>query len=227
MNIERRILPKGDNFRVGRREDVAGICDHVTEGTAASAISWFNTPRADVSSHYLVKKDGGIIQFVEETDEAWAQGRVSNPTAKIVLARPGKNPNSYLISIEHEGKGDSDLTDAQRTASAELHADIARRHKFPLDRDHVIGHHEVYDKKSCPGKIDLDALVREARTFLTAPGAIAPPPPTLVYSEFFGDWLIVVRKVSDREWYFVPFKDVGVRVTPTRAQTPFSAMRRA
>lgn len=227
MKIEKRILPKGDNFRVGRREKVAGIADHVTEGTAASVISWFNTPAADVSSHYMVQKDAKIVQFVEEADEAWAQGRVHNPTAKLVLDRPGKNPNSYLISIEHEGDGSHDLTDAQRTASAELHADIARRHGFPLDRTHVIGHHEVYDLKSCPGKIDLDRLVNEAQTFLTAPpsGVVVPPPPTLVYSEFFHDWLIVVRRVSDHDWYFVPVKDIGTRITPTKAQTPLSAMR--
>lgn len=227
MKIEKRLLTGGDNYRVGRREDVAGIADHVTEGTAASVISWFNTPAADVSSHYMVKKDGGIIQFVDEGDEAWAQGRVHGATAKLVLARPGKNPNSYLISIEHEGSGNADLTDAQRTASAELHADIALRHKFPLDRDHVIGHHEVYDLKSCPGKIDLDKLVKEALTFAAEPSTIAPPPPMLVYSAFFTDWLIVVRKVSDQEWYFVPFKEVGTRVTPTRAQTPLSSMRHA
>lgn len=227
MKIEKRLLPKGDNYRVGRREEVAGIAIHVTEGTAASAISWFNTPAADVSSNYLVKKDGGIIQFVEETDEAWAQGRVDQPTAKLVIARGAKNPNSYLISIEHEGSGSSDLTAAQRTASAELIADVARRHKFPVDREHVIGHHEIYSLKACPGKIDVDKLVQEARTFAQQPSRITPPPPTLVYSDYFEDWLLVVRKVSDREWYFVPVKEVGTRVTPTRAQTPLSAMRTA
>lgn len=227
MKIEKRLLPKGANYRVGRRENVVGIGIHVTEGTADSAIAWFNTPAADVSSHYLVTKRGGIIQFVDETDEAWAQGRVDHPTAKLVLARLGMNPNAYLISIEHEGDGQHDLTDAQRTASAELVADIARRHKFPVTREHVIGHHEIYSLKSCPGKIDVDQLVRLAQTFAASPARIAPAPPTVVYSDYLGDWLIVVRRVSDTDWWFVPVKEVGTRVTPTRAQTPLSAMRTA
>jgi hypothetical protein len=50
-----------------------------------------------------------------------------------------------------------------------------------------------------------------------------PPPPRVVWSDFLDDYLVVVRVVSNREWYFVPLKYV-LKLVPTKATTPLSAM---
>lgn len=220
MQIEQQLLSV--NFRHGRRAAVDRIVIHVTEGDADSVVSWFNNPKAEVSAHYMVRKDGVIVQFVREEDEAWAEGRIDEPTAKVVLARPNVNPNSYCISIEHEGTGREDLTGAQRAASIALVRDIAMRYKIPLDRDHVLRHHEIYALKSCPGAINVDTLVADA-------AEVAPPaPPTprdfprVVYSPYFGDYLIVTRYDGDTDWSFVPWKSLAGR--GDRAQTPLSIM---
>ncbi len=34
---------------------------------------------------------------------------------------------------------------------------------IPTDREHVIGHHELFAEKDCPGNLDVDRLIRECR----------------------------------------------------------------
>jgi N-acetylmuramoyl-L-alanine amidase len=207
------------NFRAGRvsKYDVDTIVIHVTEGDIGSVRSWFNNPEAQASAHYCVTRDGTIVQFVREEDTAWHAGRVSNPTAGIVKERLPANPNGYSIGIEHEGSGDEELTDPQRAASLFLIRDIAKRHTIPLDRRHIIRHHEVFSAKSCPGAIDVDRLVQEA----AQPGTVVGKAPRVVYSPQLRDYLVVTRYVSDTEWSFVRAKDLP---NGTAAGAPLSTM---
>lgn len=162
MIITEDILPI--NFERGRKGAFPpdAIVIHVTEGDARSVRSWFKDPVANVSSHYMTTKVGGIIRFVREADTAWANGRVDHPTASLVLQRPGINPNWWTISIENEGSGKEELPDLQRKALLWLIRDIAsRNHRITFDRTHILGHHEIYSKKTCPGAISVDRIVRE------------------------------------------------------------------
>lgn len=201
-NLTKRILPI--NHTPGRPRPVDMIVVHVTEGSASSVRSWFAAVQAQVSAHYMVCVDGTIDQFVAEDDQAWHAGRVDHPTAPLVLERPHVNPNAYSIGIEHEGTGTDPLTAPQRAASVELIRDICRRRNIPIDRRHIVGHHEVYALKTCPGAIDVNALV-----LLAASAGLIPTPerPTIVWSGYLHDYVIVTRVVSDREWYFIPLRD--------------------
>lgn len=218
MKIESKLLTiNHGKGRGGRQIDAVVI--HVVAGRTGSMTAmreWFKNPASNVSAHYGISRSGGIEQYVREEDTAWANGRVLRPRAALVLERPGVNPNLYTVSVEHEGLGDADLTDLQREASAWLVADVARRNDFPISRRHVLRHDEIYAAKSCPGKIDVDAIVRLA---LQETGR--PAPPRLVWSDYFKDWLIVTRVISDAEWYFVPAKSLSGE---QRAQTPLSRM---
>lgn len=152
------------NFQRGRkgRFPVDTIVIHVTEGDAESARSWFHNPASQVSAHYLVTKKAVIYHFVHESDTAWGNGRVVDPTAQSVIDRVGSNPNWWTISIEHEGDGTTELTIPQRQASLWLMKDIqTRHHRIVFDRHHILGHHEIYAPKSCPGAISVDRLVKE------------------------------------------------------------------
>jgi N-acetylmuramoyl-L-alanine amidase len=134
---------------------------HIMEGTLAGTDSWFNDPRSKVSTHYGIGRNGQIHQYVGESDTAFHVGRRSNPTWKRIKSA---NPNLYTIGIEHEGKANSEWPDAMYQASAALIRDVCTRWSIPIDRDHVIGHREIYDRKSCPGHVvDLDRLVKMAR----------------------------------------------------------------
>jgi N-acetylmuramoyl-L-alanine amidase len=86
------------------------------------------------------------------------------------------SPNLYTIGIEHEGTRSSEWPEAMYAASAGLLADIARRWSIPLDRDHVVGHCDIFAPKHfCPGKANLDRLIDEARARLVegAPNFVA------------------------------------------------------
>jgi hypothetical protein len=230
LSINEKLL--AINFARGRKSDYAVdmIVIHVTEGSAASAVAWFNDPESEVSAHYMVRKDGVVVRFVKEDDTAWHAGRVSDPTAKLVLARAPANPNGYSIGIEHEGNGSEPLTLAQRIASVSLIRDICARRAIPIDRTHIVGHHEIYAPKFCPGAISVDALVKEAAS-APAPAPVTPIPtpgqiPRVVYSPFLGDFLVVTRYVADDDWSFVPARLVGRFVEGDRAATRLSQMPR-
>jgi N-acetylmuramoyl-L-alanine amidase len=135
---------------------------HTTDGTYDSAASWFANPRSGVSAHYLVGLDGRVAQLVDEADTAHHAGRIRDPTASLV---DEPNPNLYTIGIEFEDGGyplGVDRPDAQYAAGAALISGIAARWGIPLDRDHVIGHREVFAAKDCPGNLDVQRLVSEA-----------------------------------------------------------------
>jgi N-acetylmuramoyl-L-alanine amidase len=158
--VRRLATPNQEHGRSGRAP--LGIVLHTTDGSFEAAAAWFSKPESGVSAHYLVALDGRVAQFVDEADTARHAGRVSNPTASIY---DGTNPNLYTIGIEFEDGGDPHTVRrpaAQYEAGAELIAAVASRWGIPLDRDHVVGHRELTDRKACPGNLDVDALTTRA-----------------------------------------------------------------
>jgi N-acetyl-anhydromuramyl-L-alanine amidase AmpD len=161
VDIERRVTPHFAEGRGGHRP--RAIVVHTTVGSFASAASWFEHAESGVSAHFLVGLDGRVAQFVDENDTARHTGRVKDPTASFLSA---ENPNLYTIGIEFEDGGDPEgveRTDPQYAGGAALIRAMAERWAIPLDRDHVVGHREIYAAKSCPGNLDIDRLLREAR----------------------------------------------------------------
>ncbi|QFY13581.1 amidase [Nonomuraea phyllanthi] len=105
---------------------------HVTQGSYAGTISWFQNPSAQVSAHYVVKSsNGAITQMVREKDIAWHAGNWTY--------------NTRSIGIEHEGyvSDASWFTDAMYRASAALTKAICDKYGIPKDRTHIIGHNQV------------------------------------------------------------------------------------
>lgn len=136
---------------------------HIMEGTLAGTDSWFRNPASKVSAHYGIGKNGEIHQYVKETDTAWHAGRVNAPGWQLIKRSTNGmfiNPNYYTIGIEHEGNESSDWTDAMYESSSSMIKAICSRWNIPIDRNHVIGHHEIYSLKTCPGsKVSLQKLV--------------------------------------------------------------------
>ena len=159
------------------------IVDHITEGSAQSAISWFTSSTNKVSSaHFLVARSGEIYQFVKIEDNAWANGistkDIMNATATIVREM-GVNPNWYSVSIEHEGvysKTHGKLTDNQLEATIWLHQYIIEYVKrkwnieIPIDRKHILGHCEISPRRkpNCPGEgYPFDQIIQSLKSKIT------------------------------------------------------------
>ena len=162
MNIQKKLLTV--NFSTAKNQKI-GICIHTMVGTLDGTDSHFRNVASEVSSHYGVDLDRDLIyHWVEEDHTAWAQGIVSGPTNKLVLEKGG-NPNAYFISIEcADGRNPAGADRSkQKKWLSELVADIAKRNGVPLDRDHVCGHKEIYNKKTCPGNINVDEIVELAK----------------------------------------------------------------
>jgi N-acetyl-anhydromuramyl-L-alanine amidase AmpD len=125
------------NFTASSRPSVYipnRIVIHVTQGSYAGAIGYFQNPSAQASAHYVMRSsDGAATQSVRERDVAWHAGNWDY--------------NTKSFGIEHEGFVDNPswFTDAMYRASAQLAASQVRKYSIPVDRQHIIGHNEVPD----------------------------------------------------------------------------------
>ena len=123
--------------------DVRWIVIHTTEGTTASAVQRFTNPAELASAHYLVSRDGSIIQFVQNKDVAYAAGNLAY--------------NNRSINIEHERYGTNNWTEAQFAASTNLVKWLLQRYNVvltfptgiapanPASGSGIIGHVQVPD----------------------------------------------------------------------------------
>ena len=135
----------GSNYGIASRTafDIKWIVIHTTESTAASAISWFQNAASEVSTHYIVKRDGTVVQLVHDKDIAYHAGNLPY--------------NQQSIGIEHERYSGADCTPAQYSASAALVGWLTSEYDVELafpdgvapagvaDGSGIIGHNQVPD----------------------------------------------------------------------------------
>ena len=147
------------------------ICWHIADGTYNGTIGWEKNPASQVSSHFVLGKNGEVAQLVPLDMAAWTQGGIRNPTHPYVKSHPSVNPNQYCVSIECEGfwkETKGKLTDAQFNSAVELTKHIVSEVKklynvdIPIDREHIIGHCEIntVTRSHCPGELfPFDELI--------------------------------------------------------------------
>lgn len=93
-----------------------------------------------VSAHFVVRRDGELLQFVSCEARAWHAGRSA--------WRGRENCNDFSIGIELEGLEGESFEAAQYDALATLIGELARRHAIGA----VVGHeHVAPGRKFDPG----------------------------------------------------------------------------
>lgn len=140
------------NFRAGRngRRPLA-IVDHITAGSYPGCLSWMQNPASQGSAHYLVLRDGRILQLVKDEDTAWHAGIANKPNWSLY---DGSNPNYYTLGIEHEGQPGDELTGAQYQSTLWLHRQLlAKCPAITIDDQNIIGHNRIdsVNRPNCPG----------------------------------------------------------------------------
>ena len=97
-----------------------------------------------VSAHVLIRRDGGIVQFVPFHRRAWHAG-TSNYKGR-------ENCNDFSIGIELEGTDTLPYEDTQYRVLAAL-IDALRIAYPDLSKQRIVGHSEIApDRKTDPGQ---------------------------------------------------------------------------
>lgn len=127
------------NYAVGRN-GVAITMDviHTTEETAADTLSIFQNPSRQVSSNYLVNRDGSVWQFVADANTAYHCGNSSYNRASIGIEMEGWAEGSPLEDYSWQ-------TPEQWQSLEALVSCLHGAYAIPLDRAHLIGHNQVPD----------------------------------------------------------------------------------
>jgi len=109
------------------------ILHHTSSDTAARAIRILTDPASRVSAHYVIGRDGRLVQLVEERLRAWHAGD----------SRWGGNAdvNSSSIGIELDNTGAEPFPEPQITALLALLSGLRERYRIPAAN--VIGHGDV------------------------------------------------------------------------------------
>ncbi|MDR3056071.1 MAG: N-acetylmuramoyl-L-alanine amidase [Zoogloeaceae bacterium] len=130
------------NFDARRANYV--ILHHTSNDNVTDALNTLTSPLKGVSIHYLVSRDGTILQLVDETRRAWHAG--------ASWWGGQTDMNSASIGIELDNTGDEAYPDIQITALTALLADIAARHNIP--RANFLAHADVAPaRKSDPSAL--------------------------------------------------------------------------
>lgn len=96
------------------------ILIHTVQGSASSAVNWFQDPSADVSAHFTVAQDGYLYQSLSEQNIGWHAGNWSY--------------NEASVGIEHGGYVSGTYEDAQYRKSADLVAYLCEQFDIPKKR---------------------------------------------------------------------------------------------
>ncbi|TIO53200.1 MAG: N-acetylmuramoyl-L-alanine amidase [Mesorhizobium sp.] len=163
---EVRVSPNFGPRRETLRPDMI-VLHYTGMATGAGAEAWLCDPASEVSSHYLVHEDGGIVQMVRESDRAWHAGKGS------WFGRSDINSSSVGIEIVNPGHslGYKAFPKRQIDAVIGLCAGIIGRHSIPPQR--VLAHSDV-----APGrKVDPGEKFPWKALFAAGVGHLVPAAP--------------------------------------------------
>ncbi len=109
------------NFGVRRPNFV--ILHHTADNSAEESLRTLTTPRFEVSSHYLIGRDGTLYYLVDELARAWHAGEgYWGGTTDL---------NSTSIGIELDNNGKEPFAEPMLATLLQLLDDIKRRYKIP------------------------------------------------------------------------------------------------
>jgi len=130
------------NFDERRPEYV--ILHHTSNATAEPALRTLTRRESQVSAHFLVVRDGTIVQLVDERARAWHAG--------ASLWGDSHDINSASLGIELDNDGAEAYPEAQVKATLALLADLSRRYRIPTAN--YLGHADVAPRRKVdPGRL--------------------------------------------------------------------------
>lgn len=136
--------------------------------TAADALRTLGNGQAGVSAHYLIVRDGTIVQLVDERARAWHAGE-SRWGASFDI-------NSESIGIELDNNGRDPYPQTQIDALLSLLSDLRQRYR--LSPANFLGHSDVAPlRKVDPGRLFPWRTLAASGFGLWCDPPFAEPPP--------------------------------------------------
>jgi N-acetylmuramoyl-L-alanine amidase len=171
MNLPIRDLPSPnfDDRPPGQAIDVL-VLHYTGMRDAAAALARLTDPAAQVSAHYLIDEDGGIVRLVDEHKRAWHSG------VSMWRGHSGVNARSIGIELVNPGHefGYRPFPEAQMQALEQLARAVIARH--PIRAHNVVGHSDVAPtRKQDPGELFDWRRLAEAGIGLWPTTAIVEP----------------------------------------------------
>lgn len=109
------------------------IIHHTAQDSLAQTIHTFTVPHTQVSSHYVVGRDGEVVQMLNDYLRAWHAGR----------GRWGQDTdlNSSSLGIELDNNGSEPFSEAQISSLLKLLHELKERYNIPAAN--IIGHSDI------------------------------------------------------------------------------------
>lgn len=120
------------------------ILHQTTNDNAATALATLTDPQRKVSAHYLIGRDGAVMQLVDEASRAWHAGES--------WWGGSTDLNSASIGIELDNTGDEAFAEAQIVALLVLLDELRTRYRIPAPN--FLAHGDIAPaRKVDPGRL--------------------------------------------------------------------------
>ena len=108
---------------------------HYTALPMQESISYLTSVEKGVSTHYIIGRDGALVQLVPVERRSWHAG------VSELYDRPDVNSFSVGIDLVFVPATDTGYTERQYKVLADLSRALMR--VLPIDADHLVGHEHV------------------------------------------------------------------------------------
>lgn len=196
----------------GTMREYRGLVVHIAQGTYEGTIAWQRNPASNVSSHFIIGRDGRIAQMVDTNRIAWTQ-------------RAG---NGHWLSAECAGWVEDGLSGAQVHALARLFVRGHVMYGWPLSiaskpEHRGLGHHSMggasWGHLACPGKLIISQkpdILAGARALLAPPKPEAARWPLFLFSDLDGGdlmhpYALIKHKDATKKEVFACYSSGAVR----------------
>lgn len=167
------------------------VVNHIMQGYQSTMIAWAQQRPyvQQKSAHFTINRAGRIVQHVPLNQASWASGSVRNPSWALLKKDANgtpKNPNGYIVNIEHEGfsvppgygydyvySAQHPWPEAMVKATIEVQKWVCEQLSILPSTDTIIGHAAI---DSVTRKNDPGPLWPQSRIIASLTQRTLPPP---------------------------------------------------